>query len=105
MSSIKKHIPQKTLGTRKDVPWMTPEIKRKIRKKQRLYNRQKNTGKANHKRKFKEIRKAVKRELNNAHNQIILLNFSRKLFFVKKDVEPLFFLKTGFKIGVCIIHG
>ena len=42
MSSIKKHIPQKTLGTRKDVPWMTPEIKRKIRKKQRLYNRQKN---------------------------------------------------------------
>ena len=71
MSSIKKHIPQKTLGTRKDVPWMTPEIKRKIRKKQRLYNRQKNTGKANHKRKFKEIRKAVKRELNNAHNQYV----------------------------------
>ena len=55
MSSIKKHIPQKTLGTRKDVPWMTPEIKRKIRKKQRLYNRQKNTGKADDKRKFKEI--------------------------------------------------
>ena len=50
---------------------MTTEIKRKIRKKQRLYNRQKNTGKADDKRKFKEIRKAVKRELNNAHNQYV----------------------------------
>ena len=50
---------------------MTPEIKRKIRKKQRLYNRQKNTGKADDKRKFKEIRKAVKWELNNAHNQYV----------------------------------
>ena len=29
-----------------------------------------------------------------------LLNFSRKLFFIKNDVEMLFFLKTGFKIGV-----
>ena len=41
MSSINKHIPRKTLSTRKDVPWMTTEIKRKIMKKQRLYNKQK----------------------------------------------------------------
>ena len=34
-------------------------------------NRQKNTGKADDKRKFKEIHKAVKRELNNAHNQYV----------------------------------
>ena len=34
-----------------------------------------------------------------------LLNFSRKLVFVKNDVETLFFLKTGFKIGVHIMHG
>ena len=34
-----------------------------------------------------------------------LLNFSRKLVFIKNDVEMLFFLKTGFKIGVRIIHG
>ena len=31
-----------------------------------------------------------------------LLNFARKLFFNKNDVEMIFFLKTGFKIGVCI---
>ena len=34
-----------------------------------------------------------------------LLNFSKKLFFDKNDVETHFFLKTGFKIGVRIIHG
>ena len=33
-----------------------------------------------------------------------LLNFSRKLFFIKNDVEMLFFLKIGFKIGVRIRH-
>ena len=37
-------------------------------------------------------------------NLAFLLNFSRKLVFVKNDVETLFFLKTGFKIGVRIIH-
>ena len=31
---------------------------------------------------------------------MFLLNFSRKLFFIRNDVEMLFFLKTGFKIGV-----
>ena len=38
-------------------------------------------------------------------NLTFLLNFSRKLFFDKNDVETLFCLKTGFKIGVRIIHG
>ena len=56
MSSLNKHIPRKTLSTRKDIPWMTPEIKRKIRKKQRLYNKQKKTENAEDKRKFRELR-------------------------------------------------
>ena len=29
MSSLNKHIPPKTLSTRQDIPWMSPEIKRK----------------------------------------------------------------------------
>ena len=72
MSSVNKHIPRKTLSTRKDVPWMTPEIKRKIRKKQRLYNKQKKSGNAEDKHKFRELRRTVKRELNLAHNQYVL---------------------------------
>ena len=51
---------------------MTPEIKRKIRKKQRLYNKQKKIGNAEDKRKFRELRSIVKRELDIAHNQYVL---------------------------------
>ena len=72
MSSLNKHIPRKTLSTRKDIPWMSPEIKRKIRKKQMLYNKQKKTGNVEDKRKFRELRSIVKRELDIAHNQYVL---------------------------------
>ena len=72
MSSLNKHITRKTLSTRKDIPWMSPEIKRKIRKKQMLYNKQKKTGNAEDKRKFRELRSIVKRELDIAHNQYVL---------------------------------
>ncbi|KAK2568354.1 RNA-directed DNA polymerase from mobile element jockey [Acropora cervicornis] len=72
MSSLNKHIPRKTLSTRKDIPWMSPETKRKIRKKQMLYNKQKKTGNAEDKRKFRELRSIVKRELDIAHNQYVL---------------------------------
>ncbi|XP_074616985.1 uncharacterized protein LOC141876332 isoform X2 [Acropora palmata] len=72
MSSLNKHIPRKTLSTRKDIPWMSPETKRKIRKKQMLYNKQKKIGNAEDKRKFRELRSIVKRELDIAHNQYVL---------------------------------
>ena len=32
MSSLNKHIPRKTLSTRKDIPWMSPEIKKENQK-------------------------------------------------------------------------
>ena len=73
MSSLNKHIPRKTLSTRKDIPWMSPEIKRKIRKKQMLYKKQKKTGNAEDKRKFRELRSIVKRELDIAHTVLIRL--------------------------------
>jgi hypothetical protein len=38
---IEKHIPKKKIGKHHDVPWMTTDIKRLIRKKQRLYNKSK----------------------------------------------------------------
>ena len=36
---IKKHVPSKISKTRTDQPWITTELRRKCRKKQRLYNK------------------------------------------------------------------
>ena len=44
-----KHIPCKMSRTRVDVPWLSPGLKRQCRRKQRLYNRAKKSGKADHK--------------------------------------------------------
>ena len=40
---LKENVPQKTIRERWDVPYMTPEIKKLIRKKKRVYNTIKNS--------------------------------------------------------------
>ena len=36
---IDKHVPSKTLRQKQDIPWLTPEIKRLIRKRGRIYKK------------------------------------------------------------------
>jgi hypothetical protein len=36
-------VPSKTLRQKQDIPWLTPEIKRLIRKRDRLYKKLKST--------------------------------------------------------------
>ena len=50
---IEAHIPSKRVTTRFNVPWITTNIKRMCRKKQRLYNRAKRTRKSRHWEKFR----------------------------------------------------
>ena len=38
IEAMKKHIPQKKISSRWNVPWITTEIKKLIRKKRRAYN-------------------------------------------------------------------
>ena len=67
-----EHFPQKKLGSRWNVPWMTSSIKRMIRKKQKLYNK---AGKSNSQadwKKFKDLRKATKKRLTLAHDKYLL---------------------------------
>ena len=40
---IDKHVPSKTLRQKQDIPWLTPEIKRLIRKRDRIYKKLKST--------------------------------------------------------------
>ena len=61
---IEKHIPKKKIGKHHDVPWMTTDIKRLIRKKQRLYNKSKKSKKPSHKKAFKDIRSLIRNKLH-----------------------------------------
>lgn len=71
-----KHIPQKTIRDRHDIPWMSRSIKRTIRKKGRLYNNAKKSNKPEDWVKFRAARKLVKKELAKAHDEYLsdLLN-------------------------------
>jgi hypothetical protein len=78
MDSIKKHIPTKIISGRWDIPWMTKHIKCNIKRKKRLYNKAQKTKKDSDWRKFRELRKHIKKKLREAHDEYVLglLDFS-----------------------------
>jgi hypothetical protein len=61
-----KHVPTKTRGTRWNVPWITNKTKRMTRKKQRLFNRAKKTGREHHWAQYRSFKKATTKALNKA---------------------------------------
>ena len=61
-----KHIPCKMSRTRVYVPWLARGIKRQCRRKQRLYNRAKKSGKADHKAAYIRAHKSVQSALKQA---------------------------------------
>jgi hypothetical protein len=70
-----KYIPSKMSSTRFNLPYVTRDIKRKIKKKQRLYNKARKTKKEKDWSKFKILRKNIQTMLKNARwkylNEII----------------------------------
>lgn len=66
-SAMDESIPKKQLKTKPDVPWMTNEIKRMIRKKHRLYKRIKQSNDQNLKEQFKELRITVRNKLHSSY--------------------------------------
>ena len=69
---MKEHFPQKNLGSRWNVPWMTSSIKRMMRKKQKLYNKARKSNSQADWKKFKDLRKATRKRLTLAHNKYLL---------------------------------
>ena len=74
---VNQHIPKKKLSSRWNLPWLTNSIKRMVRKKQRLYNKAKRTKNATVWKKFKNVRKQIKKQLATAHDDYVadLLSF------------------------------
>ena len=66
--SADKHIPSKTSRSVSSVPWITPEIRRKIRRKNATHARAKKTGSAKFRSKFESLRKEIKADIRKQHD-------------------------------------
>ena len=58
--SAEKHIPSKTSRSTSFVPWITPEIRRKIRRRNRTHAGAKKTGSSKLRAKFESLRREIK---------------------------------------------
>ena len=66
--SADKHIPSKTSRSVSSVPWITPEIRRKIRKKNETHAKAKRTGSAKIRSKFETLRREIKSDIRKQHD-------------------------------------
>ena len=70
--TMSKNIPTKTLSSRTHVPWMTYHIRRKLRIKQRRYNKAKRTNKETDWAAFKQARRDTKECLEKSHTEYVM---------------------------------
>ena len=81
--SADKHIPSKSSRSVSSVPWITPEIRRKIRKKNETHTKAKKTGSANIKSKFETLRRKMKADIRKQHdlyvNNLVTLIVRKRL--------------------------
>ena len=66
--SADKHIPSKTSRSVSSVPWITPEIRRKIRKKNDTHAKAKRMGSAKIRSKFDTLRREIKADIRKQHD-------------------------------------
>jgi hypothetical protein len=71
-SVMRENIPQKTLSGRNHIPWMTYSIRRKIRQKQRLYNKAKRSREEKDWKAFRDARRTIKHLLEKAHTDYVM---------------------------------
>ena len=64
--SADKHIPSKTSRSVSSVPWITPEIRRKIRRKNKTHAKAKKTGSSKLRSKFETLRREIKADVRKS---------------------------------------
>lgn len=67
LDMLDKHIPSKYKSSRHNLPWLTNEIKRMIRRKQRKFNLAKKTGNQHDWKCYKDLKMLVRNKLRKAH--------------------------------------
>ncbi|KAI8488562.1 hypothetical protein Bbelb_335910 [Branchiostoma belcheri] len=68
---VSSHIPSKTTSKRQHLPWMNAELKRKTRRKHRLYKKAKKSKNPVHQEQFRHIKKETARDLKRARGKYI----------------------------------
>ena len=63
-----KHIPSKTSRSVSSIPWITPEIRRKIRRKNKTHAKAKKTGSSKLRSKFETLRREIKADVRKQHD-------------------------------------
>ena len=63
-----KHIPSKTNRSVSSIPWITPEIRRKIRRKNKTHAKAKKTGSSKLRSKFETLRREIKADVRKQHD-------------------------------------
>ena len=66
--SADKHIPSKTSRSVSSIPWITPEIRRKIRRKNKTHAKAKKTGSSKVRSKFETLRREIKADVRKQHD-------------------------------------
>ena len=66
--SADKHIPSKTSRSVSSVPWITPAIRRKIRRKTATYAKAKKSGSAKIRAKFETLRREIRADIRKQHD-------------------------------------
>ena len=66
--SADKHIPSKTSRSVSPIPWITPEIRRKIRRKYKTHAKAKKTGSSKLRSKFETLRREIKADVRKQHD-------------------------------------
>ena len=67
-NSADKHIPSKTSRSVSSIPWITPEIRRKIRRKNKTHAKAKKTGSSKLRSKFETLRREIKADVRKQHD-------------------------------------
>ena len=79
-----KHIPSKTSRSVSSFSWITPEIRRKICRKNATHAKAKKTGSAKFRMKFETLRREIKADIRKQHelyvNNFVMLRLIQEIF-------------------------
>ena len=67
-NSLGAHMPSKTSHSVSSVPWITSEIRRKIRRKNKTHAKAKKTGHSKLRSKFESVRREIKAGVRKQHD-------------------------------------
>ena len=68
---INRYVPTKTIRGRKNLPWVTQEIRRKMNKRDHLYQVQKSSGKDADRLLFKKVKYEVDSMIKTSYNNYL----------------------------------